>query len=162
MRVREHELDDADGQRGNQGLVVAVTNNTEVHGGQQPQELPEPLPQGQLRGRVQQRADRRACSSSRTSFKRRALRGTTLIATCVWSIFDLLIRLWGGRRGGGGAGRYQNCSRSRVDSSLCGVQFLTSCTRTSPTNSEDAEWTRAWTTMTRGNGEAGGAGLPPT
>ena len=42
MRVREHELDDADGQRGNQGLVVAVTNNTEVPGGQQPQELPEP------------------------------------------------------------------------------------------------------------------------
>jgi len=42
VRVREHELDDADGQRGNQGLVVAVTNNTEVPGGQQPQELPEP------------------------------------------------------------------------------------------------------------------------
>ena len=42
MRVREDELDDADGQRGNQGLVVAVTNNTEVPGGQQPQELPEP------------------------------------------------------------------------------------------------------------------------
>ena len=55
MRVREHELDDADGQRGNQGLVVAVTNNTEVPGGQQPQELPEPLPQGQLAGGVQQR-----------------------------------------------------------------------------------------------------------
>ena len=26
MRVREHELDDADGQRGNQGLVVAVSH----------------------------------------------------------------------------------------------------------------------------------------
>ena len=27
-----------------------------------------------------------------------------MIATCVWSIFDLLVRLWGGRRGGGGCG----------------------------------------------------------
>ena len=69
VRVREDELDDADGQRGNQGLVVAVTNNTEVHGGQQPQELPEPLPQGQLRGGCSnEQIDVRAgCSNSHTS-----------------------------------------------------------------------------------------------
>ena len=81
-----------------------------------------------------------------------------MIATCVWSIFDLLIRV-------GEEGWCETVSEllkgERVESSVR-VQFLTSSTRTSPTNSEDAKWTRAWTTMTSGNGEAGGAGLPLT